>query len=488
MRLSPIGPFKGVLAALAVFVAACSPPPQAADPYAPRPYVELSHPEWARDAVIYQINTRQFTEEGTFRAAQAELPRIAALGVDILWLMPIHPIGELNRKGTLGSPYAVRDYFGVNPEFGDLEDLKAFVDEAHRLGMHVILDWVANHTAWDNALATEHPDWYVRDWQGAFMSTPYWDWTDIIDLDYDNAALRRYMTEAMVYWVREAGIDGYRADVAGYVPLDFWDNVRAELETIKPVFMLAEFDQRDVHARAFDASYSWEWNNAMNAIAMGRGDVGALFGYYSGHASAWPHDAYRLTYTSNHDQNAWTGTMNERFGPARDAAIVLSFVGAGIPMLYNGQEAGEPARLAFFEDDPIQWREDPVEDLFRLLIALKTETSALWNGAAGAPMTPVANSAPMQVFTFVRRDAQSAVFAAFNFSATTQSVTFPPGPHWGTWRDYVTQEGARFDAETTLTLPAWGYRIYVNDGAFTAPSAAAAPTAPAAPGAPAATE
>lgn len=471
MRTRLFRPFAALFAGLLGLVAACAPAVETPSPYEPRPYVELTHPEWARDAVIYQINTRQFTEEGTFRAAQEQLPRLAELGVDILWVMPIHPIGEQNRKGTLGSPYSVRDYYGVNPEFGTLEDLKAFVDEAHRLGMHVILDWVANHTAWDNALVTEHPDWYERDWNGAFMSTPYWDWTDIIDLDYDSPGLRQYMTEAMVYWVREAGIDGFRADVAGYVPLDFWENVRRELEAIKPVFMLAEFDQRDVHARAFDASYSWEWNNAMHSIAMGRADVGALFGYYSGNVSAWPQDAYRLTYTSNHDQNAWTATMNERFGPARDAAIVLSFVGEGIPMLYNGQEAGEPAQLAFFEDDPIRWREDPVEDLFRSLIELKTETSALWNGAAGARMVPVENSAPMQVFTFVRRDEASAVFAAINFSPSEQTISFPAGPHFGSWTEHFSGEAVTFGADTILTLPAWGYQVFVNDGATLTPSA-----------------
>jgi glycosidase len=248
------------------------------DPYAPHPYVELSHPDWSRNAVIYQINTRQFTPEGTFRAARAELPRLKELGVDILWLMPVHEIGVQNRKGTLGSPYSVRDYYSVNPEFGTMEDLRAFVDEGHAQGMHVILDWVANHTAWDNPLVTEHPDWYDRDWKGEYHPTPWWDWSDIIDLDYDQPGLRRYMTEAMVYWVREAGIDGFRADVAGYVPLDFWENVRRELDAIKPVFMLAEWDQRDVHARAFDATYAWGWNNALHDVTMGRADDGALFG------------------------------------------------------------------------------------------------------------------------------------------------------------------------------------------------------------------
>lgn len=460
--MKPLAHLRPLIAALLLTLAACAPASPPADPYAPRDYVQLTHPEWARDAVIYQINTRQFTDEGTFSAAQRQLPRLAELGVDIIWLMPIHPIGEAKRKGSLGSPYSVRDYYAVNPEFGTLEDLQAFVQEAHRLQMHVILDWVANHTAWDNPLSTEHPDWYQRNWNGEFMSTPYWDWTDIIDLDFEQRGVREYMTQAMLYWVREADVDGFRADVAGYVPLDFWENVRRELDAIKPVFMLAEFDQRDVHARAFDASYSWEWNNAMHDIAMGRRDVGALFGYYSGNQSAWPHNAYRLTYTSNHDQNAWSGTMNERFGPARDAAIVLSFVGEGIPMLYNGQEAGEPARLAFFEDDPIRWRDDEVEQLFRTLIDLKTDTSALWNGAAGARMTPVVNSMPMQVFTFTRFDQNGGVFVALNLSPSDHVVSFPPGPHHGQYTERFTGQAATFGPDTTLSIPAWGYRVYVR--------------------------
>ena len=195
----------------------------------PEPYVKLSHPQWTRDAAIYQLNVRQFSAAGTFAAAEAELPRIAALGARIIWLMPIHEIGQKNRKGSLGSPYSVRDYYSVNPEFGTEADFASFVDRAHELGLFVILDWVANHTAWDNDLVTTHPDWYERDWNGEFMPTPWWDWSDIIDLDYDVPELRQYMRDAMAYWVREFGVDGFRCDVAGYVPLDFWVRVGGDL-------------------------------------------------------------------------------------------------------------------------------------------------------------------------------------------------------------------------------------------------------------------
>jgi glycosidase len=453
-----------LLAALAaaLCLAACT-AAHAPDPYAPRPYVELTHPEWARNAVIYQINTRQFTPEGTFNAARAQLPRLQSLGVDILWLMPIQEIGVQNRKGSLGSPYSVRDYYSVNAEFGTLADLRAFIDEAHRLGMHVILDWVANHTAWDNPLVAEHPDWYDRDWKGDYHPTPWWDWSDIIDLDYSQPGLRRYMTEAMLYWVRDVGIDGFRADVAGYIPLDFWENARRELDAIKPVFMLAEFDQRDVHARAFDATYAWGWNNAMHDVAARGASVGALFGYYSGNESAWPEDAYRMTYTSNHDQNAWEATEYERFGAGVDAAIVLSFVGEGIPSIYNGQEAGNRERLAFFEREPIQWRDDPHGELFRRLIALKHENRALWNGASGGRMIPVVNSAPDRVLSFVRRKDEDFVFAVFNFSAAPQTVRFERELHHGAFIDYFSGGAADFDAASQVTLQPWEYRVYVRN-------------------------
>ena len=230
----------------------------ASDGITPQPYVKLQHPDWSRDAVIYEINVRQYSDAGTFDVVREDLPRLKELGVDILWLMPIHPIGETQRKGTLGSYYSVRDYYGVNPEFGTKDDFKRFVNDAHSQGFKVILDWVANHTAWDNELATNHPDWYEKDWKGDFRPTPWWDWSDIINLDFSRAEVRQYMSDAMTYWVGEMDVDGFRADVAGYVPLDFWEGLRARLDGVKPVFMLGEWQTRDLHKRAFDATYAWE--------------------------------------------------------------------------------------------------------------------------------------------------------------------------------------------------------------------------------------
>jgi glycosidase len=427
--------------------------------YQPQPFVKIAHPEWSKKAVLYQINTRQFTPEGTFNAAEKQLPRLKELGVDILWLMPIHPIGEKNRKGSLGSPYAVKDYFGVNPEFGTKEDFRSFVQAAHRQGFKVILDWVANHTAWDNPLHEQHPDWYEKDWKGANRPTPWWDWSDIIDLDYSKPGLRQYMTSALTYWVREFGVDGYRADVAGYVPLDFWENARAELDAIKPVFMLAEFDHRDIHARAFDASYAWKWNNAMHDIAVGKADTGALFGFYSEHESAFPKAAMRMTYTENHDQNAWEGTQFERFRDGLNNAIVLSFIGEGIPLIHNGQEAGNERRLKFFEKDPITWRNHKNEALFKKLIAYRDAHPSLWNAPWGATMTPVVNTAPGKVLSFVREKDGDRILALFNMSSAPQSFGFTDGPTVGRYTDFADGKALTIAADTQITLPAWSYRL-----------------------------
>ncbi len=447
---------------LAVACTADAPRAAQDDPYRPTPYIHITHPEWSRSATLYELNTRQFTPEGTFAAAEAQLPRLRDLGVDIVWLMPIHEIGEVNRKGTLGSPYSVKDYRSVNPEFGTLDDLRHFVATAHGLGMHVILDWVANHTAWDNPLVKEHPDWYVHDWKGDLTPTPWFDWSDIIDLDYGQEGLRRYMTEAMKYWVTEADVDGFRCDVAGFVPVDFWNEVRRELDAIKPVFMLAEWESRDLYASAFDATYAWSWYDALASIAKGNADLGALFGYYSWNEGAYPPGAMRMTFVTNHDKNAWEGTQFEKFGDALPAAIVLSVVGDGIPLIYNGQEAGNTKRLEFFEKDPIRWREHPIGELYRKLFALEHANSALWNAPWGATMVKVPNDVETKVLSFVRENDREKVFAVLNFSDQRQTVTFGDGPHHGTYTEYFTGSAATFGEGTRLELEPWGYRVFVR--------------------------
>lgn len=430
--------------------------------YQPEPYVKLKHPEWSKNATIYELNTRQFTPEGTFRAAEAHLPRIKALNVDIIWLMPIHEIGVKNRKGTLGSPYAVKDYYSVNHEFGTLADLKHFVATAHQLGLHVILDWVPNHTAWDNVLVAAHPDWYQKDWNGNFRPTPWFDWSDIINLDYRQPGLRQYMTAAMKYWVTEADIDGYRCDVAGYVPLDFWNNLRKELDAIKPVFMLAEWESRDLHAEAFDMTYAWSWYDDLHNIAAGKAEAGSMYGYFSWDECAYPPNSIRMTFVSNHDKNSWEGTEFEQFGDALKAAIVLSVVGNGMPLIYSGQEAGNPKRLKFFEKDSIEWREHPMADFYRRLFALKKANSALWNGQWGATMIDVPNSAHNEVLSFVRQNEHDKVFAVLNFSKEGRTVKFEQGPFEGSYRDFFSGERIEFHGAAELHLGPWDYRVFVK--------------------------
>jgi glycosidase len=430
--------------------------------YAPAPFVRIKHPDWARTASIYQINTRQFTAEGTFRAAQAHLPRLRELGVSILWLMPVQEIGRKNRKGTLGSPYAVRDYYAVADELGSMQDLQEFVAAAHEHGMHVLLDWVANHTAWDCNLVTEHPEWYVRDWKGDFRSTPWWDWDDIIDLDYSKPELRRYMTGAMRFWVEQADIDGFRCDVAGFVPVDFWEQVRTELDAIKPVFMLAEWESRDLHAAAFDMTYAWSWNETLHRIAKDGAGLDQLRVYYSWNEKAYPPEALRMTFVSNHDKNAWEGTEFEQFGDSLEAAVVLSVLGEGLPLIYSGQEAGNDKRLEFFERDPIVWRDHPMGELYRRLFALKRDTHALWNAPWGARMIDVPNNSPATVFSFVRRSEHDRVFAVFNFSPGVAQARFRQSLCHGRYVDFITDEVVTVDQHTSFEIAPWNFRVLVD--------------------------
>ncbi len=444
--------------------AACSEADTAAnDPWTPKSYVQIENPEWTRDAVLYQINTRHFTEEGTFAAAEQELPRLRELGVDILWLMPIHPIGEVNRKGTLGSPYSVQDYYAVNPEFGTEDDLRSFIDAAHEQGMHVILDLVANHTAWDNELATEHPDWYEKTWDGNFRPTPWWDWSDIIDLDWSQPGVREHVGLAMEYWVRDFGIDGFRADVAGYVPVDFWETMRRRLDAIRPVFMLGEVQETAYHRAAFDATYAWDWHQTSKRIAQGDGNATSLFGYYAENESLWPREAMRMTYIENHDSNAWEGTIYENYGDALDAMTALSFTGEGLALIHNGQEACNAKRLEFFEKDPIDWRQSEdceYGELLRQLIAFRTNNPALHNGRWGARMQQVVTDRPEQMFAWVRQQDGNKVLGMFNFSDQPVEATLADGLAAGSYREFRGADDVIFAEGDTVQLAPWGFRLF----------------------------
>ena len=420
----------------------------------------VEHPAWSYDVSIYEVNTRQYTPEGTFKAFDEHIKDLKDLGVGIVWFMPINPIGVKNRKGSLGSYYSVRDYKAVNPEFGTLDDFKETVREIHSMGMYVIIDWVANHTAWDNVWVEEHPDFYTKDSLGNFVP-PVPDWQDVIDLNYDNKELRRYMIDAMKYWVQECDIDGFRCDVAGMVPLDFWKEARAELKKIKHVFMLAEAEGPEFH-EAFDMTYSWELLHLMNDIAKGKKDVQSLRDYFIKERRQYPPDAYRMRFTTNHDENTWNGTVFERLGDAAETFGAFTCVIKGMPLVYSGQEAGLDKRLKFFDKDTIQWRESKYRFLYTVLLHEKTKNKALWNGKKGAEMVPVKSSAG-EVFAFVREKESDKVYAIFNLSDKKVRTQLESDKINGEYINPFTGKSFKIKSKEWLELKPWDYRILVHD-------------------------
>ncbi|MCK9451848.1 MAG: alpha-amylase family glycosyl hydrolase [Bacteroidales bacterium] len=418
------------------------------------------NPDWAKDATIYEVNTRQFTEAGTFEAFQEHLPRLKALGVDILWFMPIHPIGEENRKGTLGSYYSIRDYKAVNPEFGDLEAFKTLVDKAHEMGFKVILDWVANHTSFDHDWVTAHPDWYNRDENGEIVS-PF-DWSDVADLNYeDNPALWDAMIDAMKFWVREANIDGYRCDVAGMVPVAFWEKARTELDEIKPVFMLAEDEgEPTLTDMAFGANYGWELHHIFNKMAKGENSTTDLWNYLEKNDSVFAPDVFRMTFTSNHDENSWNGTVFERLGDGTKAFAVLSFTIPGFPLIYNGQEVGLAKRLEFFEKDQIEWNQgDDYTALYTQLNQIKKDNPALWNASHGGTMKPIDINIPLDVLAFVREKEDNKIIVYINITAEKQQVIVSSTEAFGNFKDLLTGDEMVINETATIDLEPWSYYI-----------------------------
>ena len=353
------------------------------------------------NSVVYEMNVRQYTPEGTFAAAQQELPRLAELGIDILWLMPIYPIGVEGRKGPLGSYYAVKNYCDVNPEFGTLADFDNFLAEAHRLGLRVVLDWVANHTSPDNIWVTERPaDWYERDAEGNTTFTA--DWSDTANLNYENKDVWAGMAGAMRFWM-ERGIDGFRCDMACEVPLEFWKETIAGLRADYPnMYMLAEGEEPLLHSLSgFNSSYSWELHHMMNSIARGEQNIPELLAYLEKDAARQPADAFRLMFTSNHDENSWAGTEFERMGDAAKVMAVLTFtLPNGQPLIYTGQEMGWNKRFEFFQKDPVPaWEKNEYFDFYKELIAIRHANPALAAGVNGGAFEVVSTDDSTLVFT-----------------------------------------------------------------------------------------
>lgn len=428
--------------------------------------------DWVRDGVVYEVYPRAFSPQGTFNGITARLDDLKDLGVTILWLMPIHPIGHEKKKGTIGSPYAVRDYYGINPNYGTKEDFKKLVSEAHRRGMKVIIDIVANHTSWDSVLM-KHAEFYKRDAKGN-ITYPY-DWFDIAALDYRSPELRRYMTDMLKYWIREFDLDGFRCDVAGEVPTDFWENARTELEKIKPdIVMLAEAHKAELLVKAFDLDYSWPLHSALTNVLHGRASASHLRSAWESELKEWPRGSLHLRFSDNHDE----GRAIARFGePAALAASALTFTLDGVPLLYNGMEVGdttESGAPALFEKLPIFWpiaeRRPEFPRFYKQMMALRRSSNALRRGS----LEWLPNSDEARVVSYIRRAKDEEVLVAINFSnrpffgsvevaggAAFADVTpdvAPPLPPDAPAPELASRK--RAVALPAISLDAWGYRIF----------------------------
>jgi len=409
---------------------------------------------WAIGANVYEVNIRQYTPEGTFQAFSKHLPRLKDMGVAILWLMPITPISQLHRLGTLGSYYACSSYVQINEEFGTLQDFKQLVHQAHALDMKLIIDWVANHTGWDHEWTIPHADWYVKDAAGNFTEKN--GWKDVIDLDYSKTEMREAMKAAMKFWVQEADIDGFRCDMAHLVPLDFWKEARAFCETNKPLYWLAECDQSDYHM-VFNTSYAWGWMHATEKFHKGEGslqDVRQVLHAYT----QYPAGANKLYFTSNHDENSWNGTEYEKYGNAALAWAVFSCTWPGMPLLYSGQEGALKKRLEFFNKDVIDWTATPsLAQFYQRLFQLRKRNAAIREGE----LFILPSQQDDKVLLFIRKFQEQVVLILLNVSNESRvqvSVEHPWLP--GKYRQLFSQLVYDFGVKENFELQSGDYLVY----------------------------
>jgi glycosidase len=406
-------------------------------------------------AVIYEVNVRQYTKEGTFKAFATHLPKLKELGVDILWFMPIHPIGKLKRKGELGSYYSISDYRGVNPEFGTLDDFKSLVDAAHDLDMLVMIDLVAGHTAWDHSWISTHPEWYLKDDLGNIIP-PNPDWTDVAGLNFENKDMLQALENDMAYWVAEVGIDGYRCDAAYNISIPFWKKAIARLNSIKPVVMLAESDGNHKGGypliELFELSYDWPGHAVLNQIAKGELKASDLEKHLLSVQQKYSPEHSVMSFTTNHDENSWNGTVFERLGDAAEIMSVLTYIMPGTPLIYSGQEYGLDKRLAFFEKDFIPKKASSYMALFTKLNTLKKTSDALDVGKGGADINFLENE-NTDVIALSRNKGDDTLIFVGNLSNVPQQISLADN---GTYRDVFTEEEVQINR---LNLEPWAYRL-----------------------------
>lgn len=416
---------------------------------------------WAAHTNIYEVNLRQYTRQGTFKAFQQHLPRLHDMGVEVLWFMPVTPISIKNRKGTLGSYYACSSYVQTNPEFGTLGDFQDLVNAAHQLGMKVLIDWVANHTGWDHEWTETNPDFYNRNPDGSFRP-PVENWEDVIHLNYANPALRKAMISAMQFWVTECGIDGFRCDMAMLVPLDFWMEARQQLDRLHPLFWLGEFDQWGAdasYAFAFDASYSWHWMHITEEFYKGMRRIPLLDRVLTAYHQKAPYGHMRSYFTTNHDENSWNGTEYEKYGNMAMPLAVFSCLWNGVPLLYSGQELPNQKRLAFFDKDEIEWgkKEPRLHNFFKQLLHLRKTHPALHAADRSVLSWRIATNYNDRVFSFIRQKGPRQVVVALNLSDQPLKLQFTDSRFNGSFTDLFS--GASFSLADTMDLPPWGYLV-----------------------------
>jgi cyclomaltodextrinase / maltogenic alpha-amylase / neopullulanase len=420
-------------------------------------------PQWVKNGVFYEIFPRQFSSQGNFNGVTAQLDRLKDLGVNILWLMPIHPIGQEKKKGTIGSPYAVRDYYAINPDYGTKEDLKRLVAEAHRRDLKVIIDIVANHTSWDSVMM-KTPAFYTRDATGKIVP-PVADWADVADLNYEDPALRAYILDVLKSWIREYDLDGFRCDVAGFVPTDFWEKARDDLEKIKPdIVMLAEWDSPDLLVKAFDVDYAWPFHHALSDAAIGIRPASAVRTAWEEELRKFPRGALHMRFVDNHDEKRAIARFGER---ASLAAATIALTLDGVPLVYNGMEVGdttESGAPALFERLPILWqiaeRRPEFPRFFKRMIALRRANPALQQGE----VVWLRNGDDTRVVTYLRRTGSEEFLIAVNLSNKPfTGFVEAPGEFVDVTPDITTQAAeakALRAAVPALALDSWGFRIF----------------------------
>ena len=434
----------------------------------PTPFTPINN-EIISKAVLYEANIRQYSNEGSFNAFAEDLPVLKKMGVKIIWLMPINPISKTKSKGPLGSYYAVSDYTKVNPEFGTFDDFKSLVNKAHQLGMYVILDWVPGHTGWDHIWIKEHSDYYLKNRKGEiidpidFRTGKSFGWTDVADLNYDNMQMREALRQAMLYWVKEANIDGYRIDQAYAVPKEFYDKTFAALREIKPVFLLAETDIYHPGGlglvKKFDASYDWPGHHLSKEVAKGQKNAIDYSRHITRTIRRYGLENILVNFVSNHDENSWNGTIKESYGDAGHTFMAMNYTIPGMPLIYSGQEYDLSKRLHFFEKDSFPKKAGKTMELLQQLGALKNNHKSLASGLSGGSYKRILSSKNNQIFAFERENEGDTLLFIANLSKDYAQFSLPYDGYFKRYQDFKTK---RLSSSYQYDMKPWEFWILVN--------------------------